>query len=151
MFRSIMALFLAVVAFMALSAPSVQGTPLPFRLAKRGNIVTNKTDTKHLTARDFNCNVDHISCCEQLLSNNEATQSLGGLLNVPISALGNVGLSCSVSRGSLSLIIRGVSTHGTTALYCLLQPLLVSAISQCKSTPVCCSQVSESGAGEKLS
>ncbi|KAK9895549.1 hypothetical protein P389DRAFT_197605 [Cystobasidium minutum MCA 4210] len=125
MFRSIITLFVALAAISVLLPSTTDATPLPFRMAKRGNVLSNasseaSTGNKVLSARDFNCNVENVQCCQQLLSRNEATKSLGGLLNLPLSAVGNVGLSCT--------------------------PLLISALSQCKSTPVCCSQVTQSGA-----
>lgn len=90
MFRSIITLFVALAAIFIILPSATDATPLPFRMAKRNNGST-------LTARDFNCNVDHIQCCQQLLSKNEATKSLGGLLNLPLNVVGNVGLSCTVS------------------------------------------------------
>lgn len=50
-----------------------------------------------LTKRDFFCDVKNVHCCEEVLSNKEAGEALGGLLNVPASIIGNVGLGCSVS------------------------------------------------------
>lgn len=50
-----------------------------------------------LTKRDFFCDVKNVHCCEEVLSNKDAGEALGGLLNVPASIIGNVGLGCSVS------------------------------------------------------
>lgn len=49
-----------------------------------------------LVARDFNCNVENVSCCEQIMTQHEAAKALGGLLVLPGDLIGNVGLSCSV-------------------------------------------------------
>lgn len=141
MFRSIITLFVALAAIFIILPSTTDATPLPFRMAKRNNGST-------LAARDFNCNIENVQCCQQLLSKNEATKSLGGLLNLPVSALGNVGLSCTVS--SLVIFkrsIRPTLTSSPCVYRPLEQPLLISALSQCKSTPVCCSQVTQSGAG----
>ena len=54
-----------------------------------------------LVARDFNCNVENISCCEQIMTQHEAAKALGGLLVLPGDLIGNVGLSCSVSLCAL--------------------------------------------------
>ena len=50
-----------------------------------------------LTKRDFFCDVKNIHCCDEMLSNKEAGEALGGLLNIPTGVLGNVGLGCTVS------------------------------------------------------
>ena len=50
-----------------------------------------------LTKRDFFCDVKNVHCCEEVLSNKEAGEALGGILNVPASLIGNVGLGCAVS------------------------------------------------------
>lgn len=108
MFRSIITLFVAMVAVFVLLPSTTDATPLPFRMASSNSNTGNsntpfnankfvKRDGSNLTARDFNCNVENVQCCQQLLSKNEATKSLGGLLNLPLSVVGNVGLSCTVS------------------------------------------------------
>lgn len=51
-----------------------------------------------LTKRDFFCDVKNVHCCEELLSNKDAGEALGGLLNVPANIIGNVGLGCAVSE-----------------------------------------------------
>lgn len=51
-----------------------------------------------LTQRDFFCDVKNVHCCEEVLSNKDAGEALGGLLNIPASIIGNVGLGCAVSR-----------------------------------------------------
>lgn len=50
-----------------------------------------------LTARDFNCNVENVRCCEQVLTQHEAAKQLGALLVLPGDLIGNIGISCSVS------------------------------------------------------
>jgi hypothetical protein len=56
-----------------------------------------------LTKRDFFCDVKNVHCCDELLSNKEAGEALGGILNIPASIIGNVGLGCSVSLHSSHL------------------------------------------------
>ena len=48
-----------------------------------------------LSERDFLCGVKDIHCCDQVMSGKEAGDALGGLLALPIDAIGNVGLGCS--------------------------------------------------------
>lgn len=60
-----------------------------------------------IAPRDFNCNVENVRCCEQVLTQHEAARQLGGLLVLPGDLIGNVGLSCSVnSLASNELQIR---------------------------------------------
>ena len=54
-----------------------------------------------LTQRDFLCDTKDIHCCDQVMTGKDAGQALGGLLALPGSAIGNVGLGCTVSLGAL--------------------------------------------------
>lgn len=70
---------------------------------------------------------------QQLLSKNEASKAFGGILAIP-DVVGNLGLGCTVSSGP--------DGYWCTALDAIqLQPIGVSLGSQCKSTPVICSEV----------
>lgn len=55
-----------------------------------------------LTKRDFFCDVKNVHCCEEVLSDKEAGEALGGILNIPANIVGNVGLGCAVSPASLT-------------------------------------------------
>jgi len=60
-----------------------------------------------LTKRDFFCDVKNVHCCDELLSNKEAGEALGGILNIPASIIGNVGLGCSVRLHSSHFNLTG--------------------------------------------
>lgn len=71
---------------------------------------------------------------QQLLSNNEASKAFGGILAIP-DLVGNLGLGCTVSFWTLARSPRmWLTLHAT-------QPIGLSLGSQCKSTPVICSEV----------
>ncbi|KAK9898012.1 hypothetical protein P389DRAFT_64643 [Cystobasidium minutum MCA 4210] len=71
-----------------------------------------------LKERNGSASVKDVQCCQQLLSKNEASKAFGGLLAIP-NLVGNLGLGCT--------------------------PIGISAGSQCKSTPVLCSEVYQKG------
>lgn len=69
---------------------------LSFALAVFGAIAS----ASPIRPRDFNCNVENVQCCKQVMSQHDAVRELGGLLVLPGDLVGNVGLSCSVGIAS---------------------------------------------------
>lgn len=126
MLRSIITLFIAFAAIFLILPSATDATPLPITMAKRSttSVTTGNNGGHTLTARDFNCNVENVQCCQQLLSKNEATKSLGGLLNLPVNVIGNVGLSCTVSLNIYSL-----SALSSQVLFSYLANVLVLSLS----------------------
>ena len=67
-----------------------------------------------------------------MMTHQEASQAFAGILSLD-GLLGNVGLGCSVSVATRENYVVAMSEVVP------LQPLGISAGSQCKSTPVLCS------------
>ena len=80
MFSRISVLSLAAAALLSVS---VSAAPAP--------------STQHLTARDFNCDVENVQCCKSTMTHKEAQKEFGGLLALD-GLIGNIGLNCSVRR-----------------------------------------------------
>ncbi|CAD6564695.1 MAG: hypothetical protein CYPHOPRED_004624 [Cyphobasidiales sp. Tagirdzhanova-0007] len=68
--------------------------------------------------RNGSASVKNVQCCQQMMTQGEASQAFGSLLALD-GLIGNVGLNCS--------------------------PLGLSVGSKCKSTPVLCSDVYQDG------
>lgn len=64
-------------------------------LVSCSSMVAARPSPARLSERDFLCGVKDVHCCDQVLTGKEAGDALGGLLALPISAIGNVGLGCS--------------------------------------------------------
>lgn len=85
-----------------------------------------------LTQRDFFCDVKNVHCCEEVLSNKDAGEALGGLLNIPASIIGNVGLGCAVSRPAALKCMQAffeIADVGSDPMSLLSYSLLVSLVS----------------------
>ena len=120
---------MAVATLLSIAASSTSASPIDMRVST-------------LYARDFNCDVKNVQCCESTMSRSEAKKEFAGLLGLD-GLVGNLGLNCNVS-------LRIVVYAGRMLIGLPLQPIGISAISSCKSTPVCCSQVHQSGLSKSI-